>query len=422
MRTPRARFLVRVVPVAIAMVLAATWVSAQTAGPSRARIDDVLRKAVEQKHIPCIVAMVARGDQVIYQGAYGKQTDAATGTVPADAIFRAASMTKTVTSVALMQLVERGRVKLDEPASTYLPELARVQVLDGFDENGKPRLRPPKSAITIRQLLTHTSGFGYEFLDAKLARYVASGGMPTMMTGVGEGWLHAPLLFDPGTAWEYGIGLDWVGKIVEKGSGRSLEDYFRENIFTPLGMADSFFNVPLDKQARVVTVHQRNADGTLTEQPNQFQPVTFFSGGGGLYSTAGDYLKFTRMLLNGGKLGKARILRADTVAMMARNQIGEMQMVLLQSQIPQLVASVNMPGSLDKFGFGFAINTKPNPGGRAAGSMAWDGIFNTFYWIDPQRKTTAVLMMQTLPFLDEATKTVLEDFERSVYAGAASKP
>lgn len=405
---------------AVSLLFATTFAVAQSTRFAGAGIEDVLRRAVNEKHVPGVVAAVAIGDRVVFSHAVGKASDTAAKPISDDAIFRIASMTKTVTSVALMQLVERGKVKLDEPASTYVPELATVQVLDGFDENGKPKLRPPKSAITVRQLLTHTSGFAYEFLDAKLARYVASGGMPSMMGG-GESFLHAPLMFDPGTGWEYGISIDWAGKIVEKVSGRSLEDYFQENIFKPLGMSDSFFNVPPEKQARVVTVHQRNPDGTLTEQPNQFKAVTFFSGGGGLYSTAADYLKFTRMLLKEGKLGNARVLQPQTVATMRRNQIGDLQLVELKSQIPQLATNLTLPGQLDKFGFGFAISTKGIPDGRAAGSIAWAGIFNTFYWIDPQRKTTAVLMMQTLPFLDQATRNVLVDFERAVYTSVGRK-
>ena len=404
---------------AIVVILATTCATAQM----KTRIDDVLRKAVEEKHVPCVVAMVARGDSVVYQRAFGKQTDASTVTLPADSIFHIASMTKAVTSAALMQLVEKGRVKLDDSASTYLPELARVQVLEGFDESGKPKLRPPKSQVTVRQLLTHTSGFAYDFLDPRLARAVKMGAVaPT--SGSGAEWLKAPLMFDPGTAWEYGIGIDWIGKLVEKVSGRSLEDYFRENIFVPLAMNDTFFNVPPGKQSRVVTVHQRNADGTLSEIPNgEFKPVTFFSGGGGLYSTAEDYLRFTRMLLGGGKLGNVRVLQPQTVAMMGRNQIGDFQLTELKSQIPQLIRpGAILPGSLDKFGFGSAINTRPVQGGRAANSMAWDGIFNTFYWIDPERKTTAVLMMQTLPFLDEASQSVFEEFERAVYAPDTPQP
>jgi len=407
--------------VASLIVSMATSAHAQGTGVSSRQIDDVLREAVEEYHLPGVVAMVAQGDAVVYQGAFGKQHVAKGVPMATDSIFRIASMTKAVTSVAVMQLVERGRVKLDEPAGTYLAELARVEVLEGFDANGTAKLRPPKTPVTVRQLLTHTSGFGYELFDEKLSHYVAAGGVPSVRTGDG-GFLKAPLLFDPGRKWEYGISTDWLGELVEKISGQSLEEYFRQNIFVPLGMKDSFFNVPADKQARVVTVHQRNDDGTLIENlPQAFKPVQFLSGGGGLYSTAADYLKFTRMLLGEEKLGKTRILRAETVAQMGRNQIGDLTLTEIKSLSPQLARNVSIPGLLDKFGLGFAINTQPIEGGRASGSMAWAGIYNTFFWIDPSGKTTAVLMMQLLPFMDDAAKALLEKFELAVYASTAQR-
>jgi CubicO group peptidase (beta-lactamase class C family) len=238
-----------------------------------------------------------------------------------------------------------------------------------------------------------------------------------MLTGDG-GFLKAPLLFDPGTKWEYGISVDWLAKLVERISGQSLEEYFRQNIFAPLGMEDTFYNVPADKQGRVVTIHHRKDDGTLAENPPQvFKPVTFFGGGGGLYSTATDYLKLTRMLLGRGMLGKTRVLQAETVALMGRNQIGNLRVTPLRSLDPQFARDgVPIPGSLDKFGFGFAINTQPVEGGRASGSLAWAGIYNTFFWVDPTRKTTAVVMMQFLPFMDNAAKSLLEEFELAVYS------
>jgi CubicO group peptidase (beta-lactamase class C family) len=406
-------------PFRVLIVLAlfvATSAVAQTKFAS-APIDEALRRAVAEQHIPGIVAAVARGNDIVYTRAFGKASDTKTQPMAEDSIFAIASMTKAVTTIAVLQLVERGKVKLDEPASTYVPELARVQVLEGFDDAGKPKLRPPKSAVTVRQLLTHTSGFAYEFFDEKMARYVKSGAIPSAMGG-GDAWLNAPLMFDPGTAFEYGISIDWLGRLVEKVSGRSLEDYFHENIFVPLGMKDSFFNVPPDKQSRMVALHSRKPDGTFGEAaPQPVKPVTFFSGGGGLHSTASDYLKLTRMLLAEGKLGNARILQARTVAMMRRNQIGDLRLGSFKSLLPEFARDgVAIPGSLDKFGFGFAINTQAVEGGRGAGSMAWAGIFNTFFWVDPEHKTTAVLMMQILPFLDDGPKTVLEQFEKAVYA------
>jgi len=237
-----------------------------------------------------------------------------------------------------------------------------------------------------------------------------------------DGYLKAPLLFDPGTRWEYGISTEWLGKLIEKVSGQTLEEYFRLHIFEPLGMTDTFFDVPSEKQARVVALHQREEDGGVVEPaPQPFKPARFFSGGGGLYSTASDYLNFERMLLNGGKLGSKRILKSETVDQMSRNQIGDLMLVELRSLTPQFARDpIRIPGSLDKFGLGLGINTQPVGGGRSRGSLAWAGIFNTFFWIDPPRKTCAVIMMQTLPFSDDAANSVVERFERVVHANPAA--
>lgn len=384
-------------------------------------IDLVLREAVEQKKAPGVVAMASRGDEVIYQGAFGKRASTKDVPMTLDSIFHIASMTKAVTAVAVLQLIESGRVKLDEPAATYLPELAKVQVLEEFDPaTKKAKLRAPKTPPTVRQLLTHTSGFGYDFFDARLHEYVEAGLAPAI-TGDSDAFLKAPLMFDPGTHWEYGISYDWLGELVEQVSGETLEEYFRRHIFEPLGMTDTFFNVPAEKQARVVALQLRQADGSFVEPPPQpMKPLRFFSGGGGLYSTAGDYLKFERMVLNGGMFGGKRILRAETVAEMSHNQIGEMKLAELRSTIPQLIKNpVRLPGSPDKFGWGFGINSRAVEGGRAAGSLAWDGIFNTFFWIDVSGKTCGVVLMQTLPFSDDGALAAEEEFERALYASAA---
>jgi methyl acetate hydrolase len=394
---------------------------ADSSAKSSNQIDQVLRKAVDEKKLPGIVAMVAVADHVIYQGASGKRDTIKNIPMTVDSIFRIASMTKPITSVGVMQLVESGRVKLDEPAATYLPELSQVQVLEEFDAStGKAKLRSPNALPTVRQLLSHTSGFAYDFFDPQLHGYVATGAVPPARQG-DDGFLKAPLLFDPGSRWEYGISTDWLGKLIEKVSGQTLEDYFRQHIFQPLGMTDTFFDVPPEKQARVVALHQRQDDGSFLEPPPQpFKPVRFFSGGGGLYSTASDYLKFERMLLGGGKLGNKRILQSETVDQVSRNQIGDLMLVELRSSVPQLAKDpIRIPGSLDKFGLGFGINTKPVEGGRSRGSLAWAGIFNTFFWIDPPRKTCAVIMMQILPFSDDAAYSVVELFERAVYANSA---
>ena len=413
--------LARCVLVAILVSAATLAAFSQGSNSSANQIDQVLREAVSQNKIPGIVAVVAVAGRVSYRGAYGKRDTPQNLPMALDSIFRIASMTKPVTSVAVMQLVESGRVKLDEPAATYLPELAHIQVLEGFDAGtGKARLRPPRTPPTVRQLLTHTSGFVYEIFDPDMQRYVAGGAVPSISQG-DDGFLKAPLMFYPGTRWEYGISTDWLGKLVEKVSGQTLAAYFRRHIFKPLGMNDTFFDVPPKKQARVVGLEQRQPDGSLTEVPPQpFKPVRFFSGGGGLYSTAGDYMKFERMVLNGGRAGHARILRPETIEQMSRNQIGDLHLVVLRSMMPQTAQNpIRIPGSLDKFGLGFAINSQPVEGGRSAGSLSWGGIYNTYFWIDPARKTCAVLLMQILPFSDDAAYSVAEQFERAVYAGSA---
>jgi CubicO group peptidase (beta-lactamase class C family) len=379
-------------------IVVCTWLAAQARTPA---IDGVLRAAVEQRRVPMVVAAVADARGQTYGQAVGADKDA---------IFAIASMTKPVTSVALMQLVEAGKVKLDAPASTYVKELATVQVLD------KGKLRRPRTAVTVRQLLTHTSGFGYEFLNPDLLGLVAKKEIPSITAG-GDGYLKAPLTFDPGTRWEYGISTDWLGRIVERVSGQSLEAYFREKIFAPLGMSDSYFNVPAAKQSRMVPVFQRNADGSLAKLPAPPPAaVEFMSGGGGLYSTAADYLQFVRALMGGGQLGGQRILSAATVEMMASDQISPLTLRPMTSAIPQLftVGSV-MPGGLDTFGLGFALNSKPTSAGRGADTISWAGIYNTFFWIDRQNQVAAVLLTQLLPFLDAGATKLLQDFDRAVY-------
>lgn len=377
--------------------------------PNTTALDALLRTAVERKRVPFVVGLVTTGRGVAYEHAEG---------IGLDAIFSIASMTKPVTSIALMQLVEAGKVKLDEPAATYVPELAAVRVLD------KGSMRPPRTPITVRHLLTHTSGFGYEFMNRDLYDLVASGKVASQMAG-GDGFLKAPLLFDPGSRWEYGISVDWVGRIVERVSGEPLASYFRQHIFDPLGMKDSFFAVPADKQARVAKMFHRTKDGGLAEQPPQPPPashVTFYSGGSGLLSTARDYLTLTRAVLGGGQLGGARILKAESIAMMGQNQIGTLSIRPFASVMPDVATdNAAIAGDLDKFGFGFALNTKPSAAGRGANTLAWAGIFNTFFWIDREKQLAAVLMTQMLPGLDPGPATLLEEFDRAVYAAGFAR-
>jgi CubicO group peptidase (beta-lactamase class C family) len=317
-----------------------------------------------------------------------------------------------------MQLVEAGQLKLDAPASTYVPELRDVRVLDGGT------LRPPRTPITLRQLLSHTSGFSYEIFNKEIFDLVAKKEVASFVAG-GDAFLKAPLVADPGTRWEYGISTDWVGRIVERVSGQTLDQYFRDKIFIPLGMTDTYFVVPPEKQSRVVPTFVRAPDGTLTQQPPQpAAKVTFFSGGGGLFSTAPDYLRLVRAVLAGGQLDKGRILSPESVALMGRNQIGDLAVRPLPSLIPQFATSnAVLPGTRDKFGLGFALNSKAGGMPRGLNTMAWAGIYNTFFWIDREKQLGAVFFTHMLPGMEPGVTRLVEDFDRAVYdlkkAGAA---
>lgn len=390
------------------LLLLAAAAAARPVEQSPAGIDALLRTAVGKTRVPMAVAMVADEKGIIHQHAEG---------APMDAIFAIASMTKPITSVAVMQLVEAGKVKLDEAAKTYVPELASVRVLDGG------ALRPPKTPVTVRHLLTHTAGFGYEFMNREIFDLVQKKELASVRAG-GDGFLKAPLVFDPGARWEYGISTDWLGRLVERVSGQTLEAYFREKIFAPLGMRDSFFDVPPAKQSRVVPTYARTPDGGLVEPPPRPESPRggFYSGGGGLHSTAPDYLTFVRALMAGGQLGGRRILSADSVAMMGRNQIGDFTIRPFPSLIPALATDgASLPGALDKFGLGFAINTGTAGTDRGVNTMSWAGILNTFFWIDREKQVGAVLMSQMLPGLDPGPRQLLEEFDRAVYAMKAGR-
>ncbi len=379
-------------------------------------IDETLRTGIAKRKIPAAAAMVASGRKTLYEGAFGLR-DASGAPVKTDAIFAIASMTKAITTVAALQLVEQGKVKLESPASEYLPQLARLEVLEGFDpQTGKPILRAAKTPVALKHLLTHTSGFCYDMWDARMFQYTRSTG-PAAASGTAPS--VTPLMFEPGTRWQYGTGLDWTGRLVEAVSGVSLEDYFQTKIFRPLEMADTSFIMPAAKFDRLVSLWQRQADGSLKQADRKLPaPPKSFNGGGGLYSTTGDYVRFMQMILGEGRgINRARILQAGTVRSMEINQIGELTAGKMKSFRPETTSDVDIqPGFTEKWGLGFLINTTAYPGGRSAGSLAWAGIDNTFYWIDPKRSLCAVLMMQFLPFVDKEAVGLLGDFERAVYS------
>ena len=380
------------------------------------RIDAVLRAATDAKDVPGLVAMAATDKDVLYEGVFGTRDLAKGEAMTRDSVFRIASMTKAVTSTAAMQLVEQGRLKLEEPVPNIDAALGAPQVLEGFDASGAPKLRPAKRPITLRHLLTHTAGFCYEVWDAEMVRYVKATGMPSTPTGKLAS-IRMPLVFDPGERWEYGVNLDWVGRIVESVSDKPLDVYFRDHIFGPLGMRDTDYVFSQEQRARLVSVHQRKGDGSLEPQPLEapFMPE-FRSGGGGLYSTAPDYLTFTRMLLQGGSLNGTRILKPETVALMNRNQIGDIEAGRLKTTTPARSTDVDFfPGQSLKWGLGYMINVQQGPNGRSAGTLTWAGIFNMHYWIDPTRRVSGVIMMQVLPFGDPRAMKVYGQFEHGVY-------
>ena len=350
--------------------------------------------------------MVASSKGVIYQGAFGTR-DAASGVpVQNDSIFAIASMTKAITSAATMQLVEQGKVALDEPAVKHLPELEGRQVLAGFEADGRAKLRAPARAVTLRHLLTHTSGLCYALWDQNMVKWQASPGVTPATP--------APLMFDPGTRWQYGQGIDLAGRLVEKISGLSLEDYFQKHVFAPLGMHDTSYLVTPGKLERLVTGYRRQPDGVLAPDERRAPAAPkAFNGGGGLYSTAPDYVRFMQMILRHG----ANVLARKTVKAMSANSTGNLQAGILKSTNPAGSSDMDVhPGESDRYTLGFLMNPKPHKGGRAARSLAWAGIQNTFYWIDPARDRCAVLLMQFYPFVDKEAVGMLADFERAVYS------
>jgi methyl acetate hydrolase len=293
--------------------------------------------------------------------------------------------------------------------------LAAPQVLESFDASGAPRLRPAKRPITLRHLLTHTAGFGYEVWDPELIRYVAATGMPTFLTGKLAA-LHLPLVFDPGERWEYGINIDWVGRAVEAVAGQSLDAYFSAHIFAPLGMMDTGFVPSADQASRLVRVHRRGADGSLEPITIEISHREFFSGGGGLLSTGRDYLAFLQMLLHQGRFNGAELLRPETVALMGQNQIGNLQLGMMKTAMPELSNDVDLfPGVRCGHGLASVVNAQQGPNGRRAGTLTWAGLFNTYYWIDPQKRVTGVILTQILPFADHKTVKLYGEFERGVY-------
>ena len=342
---------------------------------------------------------------------HGQLFHHAAGEANAGTLFRNASMTKAVATTAALQLVEQGRLSLDASVESILPEFGQLQLLEGFDGD-TPRLRAPASRATVRQLMTHSAGLGYFFLNEKLLKYHGLTGVPSPLSGEKRS-LFVPLVNDPGTAWEYGTNTDWLGLVVEKISGQSLSAYLAQHVYGPLGMADSGFAPSAAQRERLLRVMQRQPDGRLLPSPHDLPPTPEWDAGGhGSYGTVQDYGRFVQAWLNDG----AGILKPSTVDLALQDHLGGIPLpTLMKSAMPELsndVPSLPVPQS---WGLGFHLTLANLPGMRSQGTGDWAGVFNSFYWIDRTRGVGGVLMTQLLPFFDMAVIETLMGFEMAVY-------
>jgi methyl acetate hydrolase len=382
--------------------------------------DAILNRAVTgTPRVPGVVAMVTDRSGTIYEGAAGKRLLPDGPDMTLDTVFAIFSTTKAITATAALQLAEEGKLDLDAPAKNYDADLGKIQVLDGFDDAGKPKFRAPKRDITTRMLLLHTAGFAYELFDESYFRLVSDGTHPSLFTGTRQA-LKAPLLFDPGERWEYGCNIDWAGQIVEKLRGKKLGEVFAERIFAPCGMTSTAFTPTADMVARLALIHQRNADGSLTPPDTSAPPPPPSEedmGGHGLLGTVGDYMRFIRMWLNDGAADHGRVLKAETVAMAAENGLGDLKVKML----PGVMAGYSndaefFPGMPKSWGLSFMINDEDAPTGRPAGALAWAGLANTYYWIDRKNGIGGYWATQLFPFADPTSVGGYLELETAAYA------
>ena len=383
-------------------------------------VQDILDRGVGAGDVVGAAAQVVTADGPLAAAAAGSRSAAAAaGTEPMtlDTVCWIASMTKAITGTAAMQLVERGELHLDEPASRVLPNLAEAGVLEGFDGDGQPVVRPARGQISLLHLLTHTAGFGYPYWSEPLIRHHRATGTDSMTSGELAATTTVPALFDPGERWMYGINIDFVGRIVEEVSGQRLGDYFEEHILGPLGMDSTAFSLSDEMQSRLAVVHVRLPDGSLTARDLPRSPEPRFpSGGGGLYSTARDYCRFLQMILGRGSHNGERVLRPDTVDRMAANNIGDLRVVALTTAMPELTNDAEFfPGVQKSWGLTFQINEEPLPTGRPAGGLMWAGIANSFFWIDMDNQVAGTYMSQQLPFADPRSLLLYLDIETATY-------
>ncbi len=380
------------------------------------RLDEILAAGVQRGAAPGATFCVVDRAGVLYEGGAGERASGSGIAMSADTVGGIFSMTKAITGAAAMQLVERGQLELDGPAGDICPELAAVEVLDGFDGDGEPITRPPASPVTLRQLLTHTSGFVYDIWNSNCGRWHEATGVPNVLS-LEKASLAEPLMFDPGTSWEYGIGIDWAGQMVETVSGLTLGEYFAQHLTGPLGMSDTAFAHSPTMLERAAAIHARGPDGSLTpiELPAPPNPE-FEMGGGGLHGTMGDYGRFIQMMLNDGELGGTRVLATDTVEAMSSNQMGDLRVQPLRTQDPMRSNDAEFfPGEPKSWGLTFQINEQPAFTGRPAGTLMWAGLANSFYWIDRVNGIGGAYLSQILPFGDEQSLDLFYQLERAVY-------
>lgn len=402
------------------LVLASALVGTQTAqarsgtgelpAAAKSAITEQLTAAVTRGDTPGVVALVVDRNGEIYSATAGQFDIASKKPMPVDAIFTIASMTKPVTSLAIMMLVDEGKIALDDPVSKFLPGFEHQQVITRFNEaDGTYETRPAKRAMTIRHLLTHTSGIGYAFCSTIVAK---------LQEQTKKDEWELPLLNDPGDEWHYSASTRVLGHVVEKVTGQTLEEWYQARIFKPLGMKDTSFAVPMEKMSRTPTVYRHNGNAFEVSQrrPIQNTPTPPYLGDGGLYSTAHDYGIFIRLLLNGGQLNGKRIVSERSVKLMGENNIGSV-FVTQQPAVLPITKPFPLGAGHDKFGLGFQL-TADGPDAkryRSAGSMSWAGIYNTEFWIDPKEQIGGILLMQTLPFYDDGAIHALQSFEEAVY-------
>ena len=378
------------------------------------KLHAVLDASVQAGDVPFAVAMVGDRNGIKWSGGAGERSPGQAASI--DTVLRIFSMTKAVGSTAAMILIDRGKLDPHTPVEHILPEFARIRVLDRFDGD-KPILRAPRTKATVRDLATHTSGLEYEFWNSDVAKYLAATSHPTILSGLKASLLY-PMTTDPGSRWGYGIGIDWLGQVVEKVDGRRIDQYCREEIFLPLGMRDTAFEVSASMKPRLAAVSIRGEGGKFG--PFELAPPSnpeFYGMGHSLYSTAPDYMNFLRMFLNRGEFGGKRLLKESSVEWMLADRLHGLNFRKMVTVTPAITADCDpFPGTRRTHSFGFFRLEEDIPGMRSAGSQGWAGVLNTHFWFDPRKDVAAVIMTQSLPFLEPRFADAYVKFERAVYA------